>query len=321
MTIKQSRAMTLIDAIVVVSMCGLVITALAPALKTARSQTQVATCLQNLRTLGQAANGYIVENGTFVFTFHWDYRPASQPTISMNFVTEFIWGGGVPDTRSPDWNSEWGENPLIHNTDVYMIIPANRPFNEYISPGVWWNHPDRWGYQPQRRQIPMELPDYFKCPSDSTCSIPGIGAAPPNADGDLPTDQDPTWRWWGSSYAVNWFWPWYTANSGTFVYTMTGPEHEALLSDKLERGASEFVLFMENRMNVALEGSVPRGAPQDELYQFQGWHGQQNKHAAAFLDGSARYQSFDTNYVDGPGWSAWPNRPWDGSNWEAYQNN
>ena len=316
---NRHRALTLIDVVAAVTVCGLVVTVLAPALKTARSQTQVATCLQNLRTLGQAANGYIVENGTFVFVFPFGYHPTPTPPDWSNFdlSTEFIWGGGLPDQRAGEWNSDWGNNPLSAHPDVYMMLESERPLNQYISPGVWWCDPERRGVSnPLRRQRPMQLPDYFKCPQDSTCSVPMAGAPDPPADGDLPENGGASWEWWGTSYVANWHWAYYYAPSSIapLIYY-----NASFLSSKIDRGASECVLLMENRMNYALEFAVPRGAPQSEQLHYQGWHRQQDKHAAAFLDGSARYQIFDTNYVDGPGWSAWPNRPWTGSNWEAYQ--
>ena len=44
-----------------------------------------------------------------------------------------------------------------------------------------------------------------------------------------------------------------------------------------------------------------------------------NQHAAAFRDGSARYQTYDTRFVWGTGWTTWPNKPWAGD-WTAYNN-
>ena len=41
--------------------------------------------------------------------------------------------------------------------------------------------------------------------------------------------------------------------------------------------------------------------------------------ARGFADGSARHQHFDARYIDGPGWTLWPNRPWDETPWEPYQ--
>jgi type II secretory pathway pseudopilin PulG len=313
MTRNKTRALTLIETVVTITVCGLIVTIAAPALKTARDQSQVAICLQNLRTLGQAANGYVVENGTFVFVFPFGYHPAEQPTIQFNLVTEFIWGGGVPDTRATDWNPEWGSSPLGSSPDVYQIIPAARPFNAYISPGVWWSDPNRYGVsRPQRYRTPMQLPDYFKCPSDDTCSVPMAGSDPSEP-------QDPTWRWWGTSYAANWYWA-YFYDYGNIVGTLTGPQHQQILNEKLNRGASEFVLFMENPMNFALENAMPgRNPPTSGQTRWVGWHGQTEKHAAAFFDGSARYQYFNTNQIDDPGWSVWPNRPWAGTMWESYQ--
>ena len=51
-----------------------------------------------------------------------------------------------------------------------------------------------------------------------------------------------------------------------------------------------------------------------------GWHKQENMHAASFLDGHAEYRQFDTRYIDGPGWSVWPNRPWS-AYWKEFENN
>jgi hypothetical protein len=52
-----------------------------------------------------------------------------------------------------------------------------------------------------------------------------------------------------------------------------------------------------------------------------GWHKQENFHGASFFDGHAVYRYFDTRYVDGPGWTTWPNKPWTGTRWEPYDDN
>ena len=224
-----------------------------------------------------------------------------------------------------DWDPNYGENPIEDwAPDVYVYLESERPLNEYMSPGVWWCDPERRGTgNPLRRQRPMKLPSFFKCPSDSTAAVPVWGGSSDPGDGELPETPFPTWEWWGTSYAVNWYWGSYYCeghpNEIVGVLTTLGPE---LMQQKADRGASEFALFYENRLNWAFEAAVPRGYPSgDEPRSLQAWHGQQDVHAAGFADGSARYQYFDTRYIDGPGWSLWPNRPWDGTVWEPYQDN
>jgi hypothetical protein len=200
-----------------------------------------------------------------------------------------------------------------------VITPADRPLNAYMSPGVWWSDPERVKGQAERYLRPMLLPDYFQCPSDSSAAIP-----------PEPTESwFPTWQWWGTSYAINWYWarfytedspfpPWvgYADSPGV----LDGPWHEQILASKLDRGAAEWTLFLENGLNLAFQWAEPRGySGSGEWRSLSGWHGEQDVHAAGFLDGSARYQYFDTRYVDGPGWTTWPNRPWDGTSWEPYQ--
>jgi hypothetical protein len=165
----------------------------------------------------------------------------------------------------------------------------------------------------------MQLPDFFKCPLDSTAAVPMAGSPSDPGGGDLPETPFPTWEWWGTSYAVNWYWAYFYRDVNLITaLTTLGPQ---LMQQKTDRGASEFVLFYENRLNFAFEAAVPRGYPGDEPRSLQGWHGQQDVHAAGFADGSARYQYFDVHYIDGPGWSLWPNRPWNETIWEQYQDN
>jgi hypothetical protein len=92
-----------------------------------------------------------------------------------------------------------------------------------------------------------------------------------------------------------------------------------MLKDKGGRWGAEFVIMYENRFNYAMNNARPRGvnSPLAARNSFVGWHKKRDYHAATFLDGSARYAKFDTRYIDGPGWTTWPNKPWtDG--WAQY---
>jgi type II secretory pathway pseudopilin PulG len=324
---QKPKGATLVEVSVVVAAFGLLVAFFAPTLPGVREQARIAKCLQNLRAITQAAGSYISENGTIVFAFPWDYHIDGVPT-NHNLATEFIWGGGVPDRRQTDWDPSQGSfNPAQLRTDTYVITPANRPLNAYMSPGVWWSDPERVKGNSARYLRPMLLPDYFQCPSDSSAHLPMGGEGDPN----LPQPDEawfPTWQWWGTSYAIDWYWAYFYAADVHIPFVgwtdspglVDGPPHRQILESKQDRGASEWTLFYENRLNYALEAAVPRGySPSETPRSLSGWHGEHDVHAAGFLDGSARYQYFDTRYVDGPGWTTWPNRPWDGTSWEPYQ--
>jgi hypothetical protein len=311
-------------------MVGLLVALVGPSLGPIREESHVATCLANLRTISQAAAGYTAEHGTLAFVFPWGYETEpGVPECPANLVTEFIWGGGLPDKVASEWDDSQGMCPLDFSPDVYVYLENERPLNEYLSPGVTWCDPERRCVSnPLRRQRPMQLPDLFKCPSDSTAAVPMAGAPSDPGDGELPENPIPTWEWWGTSYPINWYWAYYysemyslplVGTAGGGQGALDGPSHTEILASKTDRGASEWILFMENRLNFAFDSARPRGYPdEDEPRSLQAWHGQQDLHVAGFADGSARYQYFDTHYVDGPGWTLWPNRPWEGP-WEQYQ--
>jgi type II secretory pathway pseudopilin PulG len=321
---QKLKGATLIEVGVVVTTFGFFVALFAPTLPGVREQARIARCLQNLRAIAQAAGGYIAEHETIVFTFSFYYYIDGRPT-NHNLATEFVWGGGVPDKTRAEWDETQGYyNPPEARTDTYVITPANRPLNAYMSPGVWWSDPERVKGNTLRYFRPMLLPDYFQCPSDSSAHAPPIpGAEDPN----LPESGDrwyPTWQWWGTSYAINWYWGGVYEYSGPpfwglYGHVINAGKIRALFEEKNDRGASEFALFLENRLNFAFQGAAPRGYPSDEPWSLRGWHGERDVHAAGFLDGSARYQYFDTRYIDDAGWTIWPNRPWDGTYWEPYQ--
>ena len=83
------------------------------------------------------------------------------------------------------------------------------------------------------------------------------------------------------------------------------------MNEKASGGAAEWILFFENQMNCAIEAARPRGYdPSQTPRSFMGWHRQQDYHVAGFFDGHAAYRHHDTRYIDGRGWTTWPNRPW-----------
>ena len=321
----RRSAFTLIELLVVVAIIALLISILLPALGHAKEQARIANCIANERSIAQAAVTYIMDNRDLVFAFPWDYHVNGEE-VGFNLATHFVWSGGVPDKRRGEWDFTQGSfNPVGRRTDVYMLSPGQRPLNWYLDPGMTWDDPERVKGSDLRYQRSMVLPAYFICPSDKTAAVPEMGRPDDPSDMDTPFS---SWEWWGTSYPVNWGWAYYydamgwepvgnTTNPGC----LTGSPHKQMLRSKQERGASEWVLFGENRLGWALESARPRGANPDQPRLFVGWHGQQDMHAAGFFDGHAEYRSFDTRFVEGAGWSIWPNHPWTDTPWGEFENN
>ncbi len=340
-----ARAFTLIELLVVVAIIALLISILLPALSRAKEQARISTCLSNLRSIAGAAGAYLAEKEKSLFFCVPRQYYVDGTYVSPNLLTEFIWGGGIPDAQASEWDSgvSGSPNPIAGSTDIIKLKPKHRPLNRYISSDVTWDNPSRYT-EPGRYQIRSTLPEFFKCPSDTSAAVPLAGASNSNLDADT---LQQTWYFWGTSYAVNWYWPYYYVGDGSnfllgdppggttgvygtgswnnrFLLALGGNMKKGIpglgstiIENRMRHHSSEFIIFYENRLNYALEGALPRGANNSDAKRIVGWHRQLNQHVAGFLDGSARYAPMDTRYTDGPGWSIWPDRPW-GGEWAPY---
>lgn len=338
------RGFTLIELLVVVAIIALLIAILLPSLSRAREQARIAKCLSNLKAMGTAGHTYVNDHARRDFPW---CLPIPYVTRGKRYDpqgwTEFIYGGGMPEWEWVDenWPYDQRDKPTNIRWDIYEIEPQDRPMNAYFSSSVTWNRRNA-----KRSQDPTpfdeNLPDTFRCPSDTTPFVPGAGAPNQELEPDLAV---PTWKVWGSSFAINWYWPYYysdpwdtkksaeegklTQYRGTrnWINILGGVNRYPSLGSKmLNRPAaggweSKFILFYENRTNLAMEGARPRnqdGSPvSKKAKNMQGWHRQKDRHAVIMLDGHAVYATMDTRFVEGPGWTNWPNKPWK-DDWAPY---
>ncbi len=333
----RDRGFTLIELLVVVAVIALLLSILLPSLSRARQQAKAAVCLSNIRTHAQATTAYLNDYEDLPWTMGLAYKTRDGYWSPFLVITEFVWGGGMPDKDNTAWAATGIDALGPQGADVSKVRPRDRALNPYISATVSWDRDPE-----DRYKRPADIPGFFKCPSDSSAAIPTADEANIDVDGRTPYK---TWEYWGNSYAINWYWPYYYRKvppGDAMPYNDPRRRHHLtilgaykspaglgrrMIADKIHgRWASEFVIIMENRLNYAIEGAVPPGAdPEDtgdgsKPKNLIGWHREWDRHVAGFLDGSGRYQKFDTRYVFGTGWTFWPMKPWDGY-WAQYNAN
>lgn len=325
---QRRVAFTLIELLVVVAIIALLIAILLPSLDRAREQARVAVCVSNLRQLGLGVQGYLTEERDLPWSLP---QPVRNRGINYTFsvTSEFIWGGAMPSATDAEWRAQ-GFNGLGSQRDTWNVPPRARPMNKFLSSSISWDaepNPTRGG----PRVIPSETPGFLQCPSDKTAEVPLVGTSRPIPE-ELTTAS--TWYFRGTSYAINWYWPYYfdrVAPGNQAPYNrdfgrimghreLGGNTYRGLgylmLENKSGRFASEFIVLMENQLNFCLERAKPPGYTGRPWaagsVNLPGWHRQLDRHSAVFLDGSARHQTMNTKYVYGPEWTIWPNKPWEG---------
>lgn len=343
---SRGSGFTLIELLVVVAIIALLISILLPSLAGAREQARIAKCLSNLRSITQAGVQYVSDQKSGKPDLPWGTPSpyvAGGETATFTIYSEVVYGGNMPNKSGQDWQIFDGtltpnDGLRPNQLDCYRVRPKNRPLNRFIGSSVSWDAPPANGNAP--RPIPAEQNEIFLCPSDNHPLIPWVSQnnGVPDAVAFLRT-----FDFWGTSYPINWYWPYYyqrvslgTSNpyNGDFLRILGAIQQNGrtipglgtrLVSGRDGSKASEFVIFSENSLHFALEASRPwgyTGAPwhPSPAKQLVGFHGRLNMHSAGFFDGHAAYRKYDTRNVFGTGWTVWPGKPWLGI-WANYQNN
>ena len=355
--VQRPRAFTLIELLVVIAIIALLIAIVLPALGRAREQGRIAACMANFHALGVAATAYLQADRSqdlpWVLPFEsggTSGYPVRDRVYHYVLSSEAIWGGTMPDVTPLEFDNAEAvievPNPAEQATpgDIMVVPPRDRPLNPYLFSEVSFDNPERdwWPSRDMspRMAIPNEVPGVFRCPSDGSATLPlATRDNPPN----IPLDTgQASWRMWGTSYMLNWYWPYYymqapPGDGPPFAYGDGDPrqfgriiglypdETRGLGASMLRRNdggrwEARFVTFYEQLFNYAMEGARPRGARDASPREFVGWHKELNRHAAVFLDGHATYARRDTRYIDGDQWTTWPMRPW-GGEWKALEGN
>ena len=326
---SSTRAFTLIELLVVVAIIALLISIVMPSLSRAREQARVAKCLTNLRGIAQAGIMYIHDFEDLPWVLPWEYTVEGE-TFTNDVISEYVWGGGMPAATDEIFIQAGSPGLPPSRTDVYHIPPRHRPLNPYLDRTVSWDA-EPTDPPAQQRQDEPEVPGFFQCPSDRNPYVPVVGEfnSPPDD-----ADMYPCWWFWGTSYPINWYWPYYYMEAPPggkepyLEFDQVIGAHQRIpslgkhmLKRKAGRFSSEFIMFYENQMNFALEAAKPPGHAAgpwaSESKSLTGWHRKQDEHVATFFDGSCRYQRFDTRYVFGKNWTIWPGQPWSGR-WDEY---
>lgn len=338
------RAFTLIELLVVVAIMALLISILLPSLSRAREQGRVAVCLSNLRSIAGSATQYLLDEARGGGDLPWALPSGFQtedfkPRRRFRVATEFIWGGGMPDKTREETLQATGYD--LTEADVYLIPPRFRAMNPYVLGSVSFDDGRRDGVPDERSRIDIRndnLPGVFRCPSDRTALTHTISDRNDKTEDDLTF---PSWDFWGSSYPINWWWPYYYAGRADRRGDGAPPGNRAPWNERFDRimgfawpsnglGAymlrrasagweSRFIIFYENMWNYAASSAWPENSPHvgPESTNYTGWHKQFGYHAGAYRDGHADYRRRDTRFVEGPGWTTWPSRPWEGF-WADY---
>lgn len=300
-------AFTLLELLIVVSIIGLLLSILLPALKRAREQARQAVCTSRLKSIATASLVYATGDAQ-------EQCVPIHPGVPMlqGDRGAHEWGGksggGLPVSGTDPVESVWGT--------AYGRGPASRPLNSLVcksgfvdfvnDPGPGQGH---W-----LSDFQLELP-LFRCPNDR--GYTGHHYQSWKQSGLTSYDH------FGNSYAANAFW------AGSPRSMLSGaPRPIVTMSPFLSPvsrvgNPAKTIYFVENagrfgwHVNYWWAGSLPESAagpyPLVKVpfaNTIRGWHGRLFHFTASFVDGHAATVAMRGHQDPAPRLSRYPGRPW-----------
>ena len=135
----RRRAMTLIELLVVVSVIGLLIALLLPAVQSAREAARRAQCANNLKQLGLALHNYEAAEGSF---------PSKEYTSAQSRMLPYLEQAPLYDAINFDRchladTDEWGSNETAYQTKVATFLCPSDEIDPVRDAGI--NYPGNYG--------------------------------------------------------------------------------------------------------------------------------------------------------------------------------